>query len=108
MKYKDLHRICYDSRDLLEKCIEYIVVRQGYAKNIDTLMRTIIKFGISVFRNNKDFRLMGRKLYIGEDQDYKFYIGFYDLKTFKTWYQPTKMRGVVDIIGVSLLRTMKK
>ena len=106
MKYKDLHRICYDSRDLLEKCIEYIVVRRGYAKNIDTLMRTIIKFGISVFRNNEDFRLMGRKLYIGEDQFYKFYIGFYDLES--RYWCPTDTRGVVNIIGVRLLRTRKK
>ena len=106
MKYKDLYQICYNSRDLLEKCIDYIVVRRGYAKNIDTLMRTIIKFGISVFKNNKDFRLTGRKLYIGEDQDYKFYIGFYDLES-RYWY-PTDMRDVANIIGVRLLKTMKK
>lgn len=106
MKYKDLHQICYDSRNLLEKCIEYVVVRRGYAKNIDTLMRTIIKFGISVFRNNEDFRLTRRKLYIGEDQFYKFYIGFYDLES-QYWYS-TDMRDMANIIGVRLLKTMKK
>lgn len=108
MKYKDLCQICYNSRDLLGMHIKYINFRRGYAKDIDTLMRTIIKFGISVFRNNEDFRLKGRKLYIGEDQHYKFYIGFGDLESGCHYQDLTNMRGVVNIIRVRLLMTRRK
>ena len=75
---------------------------------IDTLMRTIIKFGISVFRNNEDFRLKKRKLYIGEDQYYKFYIGFCDSESWHYYQDLTDMRGVVNIIRVRLLMTKRK
>ena len=108
MKYKDLYRICYDSYHQLKMHIKYIDFRRGYAKDIDTLMRTIIKFGISVFRNNEDFRLKGRKLYIGENQLYKFYIGFCDLGSRCHYQDLTNMRGVANIIRVRLLMTRRK
>lgn len=105
MKYKDLYQICYNSRDLLGMHIKYIDFRRSYAKDIDTLMRTIIKFGISVFKNNEDFRLKKRRLYIGEDQYYKFYIGFCDLEA---WYHYQDLTDVANIIRVRLLMTKRK